>query len=350
MKFFYTISLCLFSCFLLQAQSTESALAYLDDLTEGQENISEQLMRYISASTHSKSARTIELRRNNLIEATKKMKYNAEQATAYEGNSNLRDAMLAYYDLCLETLTNDYKEIAELKEGANSNYELMKALLQAEEDAEDDLDEAHQVLDEQIEQFASTYQIELVQQKNSLSEMISQSNMVTEYYNDIFLPMFKVNLQNVHLKEMLSTNNIDKIEEARKLTIEYADEARAEIQKMEAFNGDTQLLEAAMKRINYYIEEANTMGLNSIELVKLTNQLEEKKNHLEGVKAKDRTKKMVDDYNALVDEVNELSQKMNAYAQQFNTVGQREMQQWEQMVQQFRKRHIPRYGLLEQST
>lgn len=332
-----------------QAQTSDEAVQYLDQISAGQKNIAEQLMRYISASAHSMSVRTIEQKRQNLVEATKKGRSNVEQASDFHGDSSLRDAMLHYFDLSLSALTNDYKEIAEMREEANSNYEIMQALLQAEEKANHELDLAQQQVEANIREFTSKYKINLVENDHPLSKMIEKSNEVTQYYNDIFLPLFKVNLQNIKLKETLSGNDIDAIEKERKLTEHYAQEAKEKLTQLKAYQGDQMLRQGGLDRVAYYLEEANVMGLTTIEYVKLSQELEQKKEKLESLKPKERTKELVDEYNTLVSEVNELSAELNQYANQFNEISREALFQWEQMVMEFKQRHIPKYGLHDQT-
>lgn len=331
----------------VSAQNSEEAVAYLEQLTNGQKDISEQLMRYISVNAHSKNTARIERKRQKLVKATEKVRDNVMASDNFYDDSSLRDSMLEYINLSYQSLVGDYKEIAAMKDKANSDYEAMKALLEAEERANQQLDIAQAKFEKQVEAFTGKYNINLVKEDNSLSDMITQSNEVAKYYNTIFLPMFKVNLQNIHLKEMMATNDIDKIEEARKTTEVYAEEARAALSSLQAFNGDNSLLEGAKLRVDFYVEEANLMAFNTIEYVKLNEQLQEQKVKLDKTKPQKRTKKMVDEYNGLVNEVNKLANTLNLNANQLNQTSQLELIQWEQLVKQFRQRHIPKYGLYD---
>ena len=331
------------------AQQSSDALDYLNQLTDSQQELSKQLMRYISASAHSNSVANIERQRNNLIEVTEQAKQKAEQTPSFQADAALRDAVLSYYSLSLESLTTDFKEIVALKDKASSSYELMTQLLAAEEDVQNQLKVAQERVEQEVEAYAKQHQIQLIKEQNQLSKMIAKSNEVTTYYNSIFLPMFKVNLQNVQLKEQIAAGNIDAIEQARKQSQEYAEEAREVFASKSAFLGDFSLLEAAIERVEYYAEEGNTMALISIEHKKQTQQLEQVKREIDQLAPKQRTKEQVDEYNELVDAVNASVNDLNNYADKFNTIGSQALAQWEQIVQEFRQRHIPKYELFEQS-
>jgi len=331
------------------AQNSSEALDYLNEITKEQKNISEQLMRYISVSAHSTNGRKIENKRRRLVDATDKARSHVQGVDEFEGDASLRDAVLTYYNLSYQSLTDDYKEIAAMKESANSNYEIMKALLAAEEQANVNLNKAQTEVESSTHKFAAEHEINLITEENPLSEMITKSNEVNQYYNDIFLPMFKVNLQNIQLKEMLQTGDIEKIEMARLQTAEYAEEARAELAKLSPFKGDNSLIEAAEKRVDYYLEEANVMALNSIEYAKVNAELEEKQAKIDKLKPKQRSKKIVDEFNVLVNQANSLVNKLNANAQRFNQTSQLELRQWQELVQRFKRTHIPKYGLYEEN-
>ena len=344
------ILLCLlfFGSFQCLSQTSREAFDYLSELSAGQQNISEQLMRYISASAHSMNAATIERKRRDLIQATERVQENVQNAEDFYGDSSLRDAMLTYFDLSLNALQGNYKEIAAMREQAESDYEVMKALLEAEEEANKNLDQAQRQVEGKISEFTGEYEINLVEEKSPLSAMIAKSNEVSAYYNQVFLPLFRVNLQNIRLKEALDGDNVELIEQERKLTEQYAEEAREIIDALPSFYSDESLKLAGLERIDYYVEEANVMGLTSIEYQKLSRELEEQKKQLESLKPAERNKEMIDSYNVLVEDVNELSNELNHHANRFNQLSQQALRNWQQLVQAFKQRHIPKYGLHEQ--
>lgn len=351
MKYVLCLIVFLLHCFVSSAQTGQEAVEYLEKVSDGQRDISEQLMRYISVSTHSNNPRKIESKRQKLLKVTEQYQSKVASMDSFNGDNDLKNAISTYYDLCYNSLSNEYKQILGLKERARTDYEMMKSLLEAEEAAADNFDTAHEMVETELKKFTDQHKINLIQgEEDPLSSMIKKSNEVTSYYNQVFLPMFKVNVQNTRLKEVLRISSPEEIEHQKQLVIQYAKESRSEVSNIEAFDGDNSLIENALKRIDYYEKEAVTIADTNIKYVSLSQTISEKEKALKATPQKDRTKEMVEEYNALVGQVNELTNELNDNVTQFNQISQQEVIQWQEIVEAFRRRHIPKYGLFEQES
>jgi len=255
--------LLLISCFatLSFSQEFDRPIDYLEYLSQDRPQISENLMRYISATVHSDNEAEVNRKRKRLIGTIGKVKDNVSQAPPFEDNSDLKDAMMEYFTLNYEVLNDDYSRIVDMKQVSEESYDLMEAFIKAQDIAGQKVDAAQQKLDEAIVSFTSAHDIKLVASDDKVSNMLRKANSVTEYYNSVFLIVFKTQRQRMDMYEAMAARDVEAIEKSQKLIVKYADEGLNAVNALSDFDGDSSLKDAAKQRLKFYKEEANQLGM-----------------------------------------------------------------------------------------
>jgi len=325
--------LLLISCFatLSFSQEFDRPIDYLEYLSQDRPQISENLMRYISATVHSDNEAEVNRKRKRLIGTIGKVKDNVSQAPPFEDNSDLKDAMMEYFTLNYEVLNDDYSRIVDMKQVSDQK-----------------VDAAQQKLDEAIVSFTSAHDIKLVASDDKVSNMLRKANSVTEYYNSVFLIVFKTQRQRMDMYEAMAARDVEAIEKSQKLIVKYADEGLNAVNGLSDFDGDSSLKDAAKQRLKFYKEEANQLGMTSITFQLEQERLDEMGAKLEKQKAKNRKKGDVLAYNKLAEEMNAAANAINAQAAKYGNLSQQNQLAWLQVVELFRRKHIPKYGTNEQ--
>ena len=167
-KLFAILALIVVMCFPMAAQ--KSAGEYMDKVEETQRKISEDFLIYVSAVAHGKSARKVEKRRKELINAVSQGKNQAKHLAPFnKTDTTLKAAAFEYLTICYNLLKEDYGKIVDMEEIAEQSYDNMEAYMMAQEKANDKLHEAGLRLEAAQKQFAANNNIALIEKKDALS-------------------------------------------------------------------------------------------------------------------------------------------------------------------------------------
>ena len=96
MKHIFTFCIFLFTIS-TSAQNFNSAVEYLEFVSEQQEGITKKMWRYTKSIAHSRSDRNIENKRKSLLKTLNKAITNVKKAPGYEGNT-FKDQLLKRLD------------------------------------------------------------------------------------------------------------------------------------------------------------------------------------------------------------------------------------------------------------
>ena len=121
------------------AQEKSDAGSYLTYIGEQYQELTESMLSYTSAVAHGKSARKVEKRRAELLQQVKESERNVRSMKPFQNDSNLRDSVVAYFNLCFHVLNEDYEKILNMEDIAEQSYDLMEAYLLAKEKANEKL-------------------------------------------------------------------------------------------------------------------------------------------------------------------------------------------------------------------
>ena len=113
------------------AQNFDHAVDYLDFLGKEQEVVTKNMWKYTKALAHSKSDRSINAKRENLIKSVERTISKIEKADGFDGD-DYKNQVLKHLRLNEKLLKHEYAEIIDMKAVAEQSYDMMEAYILAQ--------------------------------------------------------------------------------------------------------------------------------------------------------------------------------------------------------------------------
>ncbi len=344
-------SLCLASPFL--AQETEvGPVEYMEALGKDQRKISENFLRYTSAQAHSKNMANIESKRQRFIQSIQRAKDAVQAGSSYNGDDELRQAMITYLDYSEKMMNDDYGALINMEKVSEESYSSMEAYILANEAANKKHEDAYKKLTTAKYAFANRYEIDLVNAEDELSRKLKEVENVNNYYHAVFLIFFKAYRSGKDLDKALQENNLEEVERQRAIVNSTAIASLDQLDAHPDYKGDSSLKDGARGLIQALIDETSTYIPLYVAYENFSKQVEEaearvksktpKTNASKGEIAK--YNKAVDAYNSLVKESKSKVNKLNAVSKSNYENKLRQLNMWELSIDQFMHKHIPVYG------
>lgn len=326
----------------IEAQNTQQAYEYLQTLSEVYAPIQKETWDYTSTMAHSRSAKKVEKKRIDLLKAIKNAIYQVKKMPAFEDDYSLRDSVVSYLQMSFYVLNDDYAKIIDMEEVAEQSYDLMEAYLLAQELANDKLDQAVDRLDVQFNAFADKYNINIVENEDKLSQKLKQSSEALKYYNQIFLIYFKAYKQEIYMYDAIERQDINAIEQNRNALISISDEGMEKLKEIPPLKGDNTINASCKRLLIFYQDEAENKIPEITEFLIVANEYKEMSELFESKDRMALTQNEINSYNAAVDKYNKGINKYNSLNNSLNSKRQTNYNNWENSVNSFMKRHVPR--------
>lgn len=335
---------CLFACLFATtsiAQTLETAVQYLEVMAAKKREISESSMSYSSAVAHNKSGRKIDKRRRELMQSVQNAISTIKALPDWKGDVALRDSTVSYLNANYHVLNEDYAKIIDLEEVAEQSYDAMEAYINAQELANEKINQAQDRVQEQLKVFAKNNKINLIEGKETeLDKKIAQTNKVNKYYREIFLIHFKANNQEKYLVEAGNKKDLNAIEQNRNALEKYSAEGLAKLTKIKPFNGDNSVVDACRKSLLFYQKEAKD-GAITQEFYSKQENVEKLKASLEA-KGANRTNADIDAFNKSIKDFNAVVAKYNAANNATNKMRSEVNNNWNNAIKTFFDKHTPK--------
>jgi hypothetical protein len=318
--------------------------AYLSKITEKQTQITEESMGYVSAVAHGKSARKIEKRRTELINAILQARAMAKNMAAYQGDTSLRAAAYEYFNITYLVIKEDYGKIVDLEEIAEQTYDNMEAYLLAQDLASKKLSDAYDKVDREFNAFAAKNNINLLKDESKLSKMSQVVGKVHDYYHEVYLIFFKSYKQEIYLLEALEKKDVNGIEQNKNALIKTTEEGLAKLAKLSSFEGDADLAAVCRLLLQFYQNEAkNKVAISTSYFLK--NESFEKLNKaMQSKPASQQSEVDINAYNAAVKEINSAVNVYNKNNKELGENRNKLINDWNNSAQAFLSKHTPRYN------
>ena len=168
-------------------QQFSTAASYLEFISTKEKGISKELWDYTSTVARGKSARKVNNRRQDLIEAIKKAKQDIAKMPAFDGSKSFRDTTVAHLTLYYRVINEDYSKIMDMEDIAEQSYDNMEAYVLAQRVASDKLQESSEKFEQSYNGFAEANNITLLKSDDKLYKNLEKAGKAFDYYNDIFL-------------------------------------------------------------------------------------------------------------------------------------------------------------------
>lgn len=321
-------------------QSFDNASEYLEFVGEEQENITKSMWKYTKAIAHSKSDRSIDGKRKNLIKTIDKAIAKVQGADGYDGDE-YKNQVLRHMKFNKSLLNQDYAEIIDMKAVAEQSYDLMEAYILAQELADKKMEESQAEYEANFYAFANKHNIQIIENENDLGKKMKISNEVFEHYNDMYLVYFKVYINEIYLWDAIEANNVSAIQQNANALNTAAKEGLEILKTKGTYNNDESIINATKTAFEFFIEESEQKIPEITDFLILNEDFEKIKTNLEATPERKRTKEQIDAYNKKVKDINKAIKNYNKVNTELNNKRQQIINDLNNTNANFLAKHIP---------
>jgi hypothetical protein len=340
-----SILVCLYSLACLptaNGQTPTDAGSYISFIGQQYREINKDFLSYTSAVAHGKSARKVENRRQTLMKTATDARRKIATMGAFQGDKSLRDSTVSYLTISYHVLNDDYGKIINLEEVAEQSYDAMEAYLLAQEIAGRKVSEAGERLQNMERSFAAKHKINLVENKDDLSEKLEKTGKVNEYQRALYLIFFKNYKQELYMMDAVQNKNINAIEQNKNSLIQYTQEGLSKLDTIRAFNGDRSLIAATKAMLEFYKQECTQKMLVITDFYLKEENFNKIKKAFEAKREKERTQADVNQYNKALEEMNKGITEFNKTNNQLYASRKDLIENWNKASQNLLDKHTPR--------
>lgn len=317
-------------------------VAYLEAISLEQERVATEMMQYISAANHGKSARKVEKRRNELLVQVKESERNVRKLKPFAGNSKLRDSIAHCLKVYHLILTEDYGKIVDLEDIAEQSYDAMEAYLMAKERAGDHMETVGEAASREFSLFAAENNVKLVGGSSKLGRKLKEAGEVNRYQHQVYLLFFKSYRNEKSMIEAFEKKDLNAVEQFRNALLTSVSEDQMKLGKVPPFQGDASIKTACQQLFGFYKSEAAEKVPQQLDFALAMENFEKIKKAYDSKRPNDRTQEDVNSYNNAVKEINAKIGKNNQALKELNERRSALLKSWNDSVNNFLDKYTPR--------
>lgn len=343
--YFRSIPVLILFCFLIRpvqsvAQSFETPVEYLDYIGKANEQLTLKYMVYLSSISHGKSARKVEKRRLEVLDAIHNTRMNIMGMPPFKGDKSFRDTTVAYLKILNSVFNEDFSKIVNMEEIAEQSYDGMEAYMLAQEKANEKLQEASKRQSETQKLFAKKNNINLLENTSELEAKMKIASEVMHHYNEVYLVFFKCYKQEAYLMEAVAKKNVNGIEQNINSLQTFAEQGLEKLKDLKPYTGDASLVTACRNMLHFYIEEAKKSAAISDFVLKEENFNKIKKK-FDSKPSSSRTQQDVDEFNKAVNDMNAGINSYNNTNNELNKKRAQALDAWNSTVKRYMDTYVP---------
>lgn len=322
-------------------QTYETAVQYLDYINKQSTDLAAKYLFYLSAVSHGKSARKVEKRRAEVVNAITETRYNIMSMPPWKGDKSLKDTTVAYLKILYIVFNEDYGKIVNMEEIAEQSYDAMEAYLLAQEKAQEKLGEASKKQHEMQKVFAAKNNINLIDGESELEAKSKIVNEVMDHCNDAYLIFFKCYKQEAYLMEALTNKNLVSIEQNINSLKKFAEEGLEKLKDLKGYKGDASLIAACRNALNFYRSEAG-QGSTMTDYFLKEEDFNKMKKQFDAKPAGKRTQQDVDNFNKAVNDINSALKTYNSVNADLNKQRSSMLNDWNKTYSKYMDEYMPK--------
>ena len=332
-------------CFSMRsgAQVYENAGGYLSFINNKNEKLTAIYLSYQSAVAHGKSARKVEKRRAEVVNAISDTKYEIMGMPPWKGDKSLKDTTVAYLKILNNVFNEDYGKIVNLEEIAEQSYDGMEAYLLAQEKAYEKLNEAGDKQHAMQKVFAAKNNVNLIETESETGAKSKIVHDVMEHVNAVYLIFFKCYKQEAYLMDAIQKKNLVSIEQNINSLEKFAEEGMEKLRKLKGYNNDASLIVACRNTLTYYKTEITKGPLITDYFLK-EEAFNKIKKQFDATPANKRTQPDVDGFNKAVNDINNVLNKFNSTMAELNKQGNAALNGWNKTYNKYVDDYMPKQG------
>jgi|CXWL01.1.fsa_nt_gi hypothetical protein len=330
-------------CFSLRsaAQTYETAVQYFDHISKANSDLTAKYLFYLSAVSHGKSARKVEKRRIEVVNAISDTKYDIMGMPPWKGDRTLKDTTIAHLKILNIVFNEDYGKIVNMEEIAEQSYDGMEAYMLAQEKAQEKLNEASEKQHTMQKQFAAKNNINLVEGESELGAKSKIVNEVMSHCNEVYLIFFKPYKQEAYLMDALQKKNLVSLEQNINSLKKFSEEGLEKLKKLKGYNSDGSLIAACRTMLNFYKMEAGKGSAMSDYFLK-EEDFNKIKKQFDAKPSGKRTQQDVDQYNKAVNDINYALNNYNAVNADLNKQRTAGLNDWNKTYSKYMDEYMPK--------
>jgi hypothetical protein len=322
------------------AQSFETAGDYMDYITKANSKLTETYLTYLSAVSHGKSARKVEKKRLEVVNAISDTRFSIMGMPPFKGDRSLKDTTVAYLKILNYIFNDQYGKIVNMEEIAEQSYDAMEAYLLAQEKAQEKLREASAKQNETQRKFAAKNNITLIESQSELDAKMKIASQLLEHTDAVYLIFFKCYRQEAYLMDAMSRKNLVSIEQNNNSLQKYAEEGMDRLKALKGFNDDASLIAAGNDMMDFYKSEAGKTAGISDYFLKEENLVKLKK-QFDAMPASKRTQQDIDQYNKAINETNDAIKEYNKTNNELNKARASALDKWNKTYKKYMDDYMP---------
>ena len=329
-------------CFSFSANAQyENAGQYLDNINKLSESLTAKYLAYLSAVSHGKSARKVEKRRIEVVDAIGNTRSEVMGMPPWKGDRTLKDTTVAYLKLLNIVFNEDYSKIVNMEEIAEQSYDAMEAYLLAQEKAYEKLNLAGDKKHEMQKKFAEKNNITLIENESELEAKSKIVNEVMDHTNAVYLIFFKAYKQEAYLMEAVGKKNLVSLEQNINSLKKVAAEGIVKLRDLKGYSNDGSLIAACRRMMDYYDAEAAKGSVMTDYLLKEENFTKVKK-QFDAKPAGKRTQQDIDQFNNAVNDINSSMKVFNTLMTDINKQANAALNDWNKTYNKYLDTYIPK--------
>ena len=323
-----------------KAQAFENAAEYIEYIGKANQALTEKYLFYLSGMSHGKSARKVEKRRLEVLQAVSVTRSTIMGMPPFKGDRMLKDTTVAYLKILNNVFNEDYGKIVNMEEIAEQSYDLMEAYMLAQQKASEKLQEASARQNEVVKRFAAKHNVTLIDNESTIESKMKIASSVMDHYDEVYLIFFRSYKQEAYLMDALNQKNVNAIEQNMNSLLTFSEQGLEKLKEVKGYSNDASLIIACRNLLNFYKDEAKKGSALTDFFLKQENFLKLKK-QFDSKPASKRTQQDVDQFNKAVNEINAASDAYNSRNNDLNKQRTVNLNGWNNAVKKFMDTYIP---------
>lgn len=324
----------------LFAQTTKGSVEYMNEFSKSFNEFKGETWQYLKSITSGKNSRTVDSKRQNLINKIKSVKAEVSSKSDFQSDGSLKKAVVEYLDLSYTVLKEDYDKILDMEEIAEQSYDNMEAYMLAREKANEKLNAAFDVMQEAQKAFAAKNNINIVEgESDKISKKIQKANDALKYYNKIYLIYFRSYKQEIYALDAIKRSDVTSFQQNISSLATFANEDLEKLKTVGSYSGDGSLVALAKQFLTFYKQEATKDFPGMIDFFIKKDNFEKVQKSFEAKNKKDRTNQDVEQYNKASNEYNQAVAAYNKINDSTNMQRTKLFEMWNQKIDTFLSSH-----------
>lgn len=324
------------------SQDFQNPVDYLNYINTRQQNIEKEMWDYARTFAHSNRQGKIIRNRKQFIQSIQTAIDEISKMPAFKGKTDLRDSIVEHLKMYYNLVNGQYTELEKLEEKSTESYQAMMKFIQKQDEINKKISDDGKRISVLYNNFAKDNNLEVTETNDEISAKITLSNIVLRYYQKLYLYRFKMQIYNTKMIE--SANKMDSLSTHRYLDTlkQVISEVNQALRKVNAYNGDLTLKFTCQKSVQNFKLIAENYMPTILKFIDIYNEYERNKKIIDNTPKNKLTQEQINSYNSIVEKYNNQLNQYNKKIKEIQKIMQTEQKQWNDAVDKFLDKNIPK--------